>query len=97
MVYIDLMKRRVTYESRSVGPGVNKFGREVAGPKGRRLMFGSKLLIHAANAIAGIVYEIKLARTPISIQQISSVPVEKKCGKTKMHAGVHQTVVSLAN
>jgi hypothetical protein len=53
------------------------------------------LLIHATNTIAGIVYEIKLARTPISLQRISPVPVEKKFGKTRMHACVHQTVVEL--
>jgi hypothetical protein len=41
------------------------------------------------------VFEIKLARTPISLQRISTVRVEKKFGKTRMHAGVHQTVVDL--
>jgi hypothetical protein len=58
-------------------------------------MFDYKLLIHATNTIAGIVYEIKLARTPISLQRISIVPVEKKIGETRMHVGIHQTVVRL--
>jgi hypothetical protein len=89
MAYIDLMKIRVTYESRPVGPGVKSFGRRAAGPKERRLLFDDKLPIHATNTTAGIVYEIKRARTPISLQQISAVPVEKKFGKTRMHAGVH--------
>jgi hypothetical protein len=56
-------------------------------------MFDDKLLIHATNTIAGISSEIKLAKTPISLQQISTAPVEKKFGKTSLHAGVHQTVV----
>jgi hypothetical protein len=53
------------------------------------------LLIHATDTIVGIVYEIKLARTPISLQRISFVPVEKKFAETRMHAGVHQMVVEL--
>jgi hypothetical protein len=56
-------------------------------------MFDYKLLIHATNTTAGIMYEIKLARTPISIQRISTVPVGRKFGKTRIHAGVHSTVV----
>jgi hypothetical protein len=43
---------------------------------------------------ARIVHETKLARTPIYIQRISAVPVQKKFGKIKMHPG-HQTVVEL--
>jgi hypothetical protein len=44
-------------------------------------MFDDKLLVHATSTIAGIVYEIELVRTPISPQQISTVPVENKFGK----------------
>jgi hypothetical protein len=95
MADIYLMKIRVTYESHPVGPGAKPFGKKAAGPKERRLMFDYKLLIYATSAIAGIVYEIKLARTPISPQRISTVSVEKKLGKTRMHAGIHQTVVEL--
>jgi hypothetical protein len=62
------MKIRVTYESRPVGPGVKPFGRKAAGPKEHRLMFDYKLLMHACNAIAIIMYEIKLARMPMSLQ-----------------------------
>jgi hypothetical protein len=95
MAYIYLMKIRVTYGPRPAGPGVKPFRRKAARPKERRLMFDYKLLIHATNIITGIVYQIKLARTPISLQRISTVPMEKKSGKTKMHEGVHQTVVEL--
>jgi hypothetical protein len=58
-------------------------------------MFDYKLLIHVTNIIVGIMYEIKLVRTPTSIQRISIVPAEKKFGKTGMHTGVHQTVLQL--
>jgi hypothetical protein len=95
MAYIYLMKIRVMYESRPVGPGVKPFWRKAAGPKDHRLMFEYQLLIHTTNTIAGIVYEIRLARMPTSLQQISTVPVEKKFGKTKIHAGVHKTVIVL--
>jgi hypothetical protein len=43
----------------------------------------------------GIVYEIKLARTAISLQPISTVRVEKKCGETRVHASIHQMVIEL--
>jgi hypothetical protein len=95
MTHAYRMKIRVKYESRPVWPRVKSFGRKAAGPKERPLMFDYQLLIHATNTIAGIVYEIKLARTLISFQRISTLPVERKCGKTRMHAGVHQTVVEL--
>jgi hypothetical protein len=95
MAYIYLMKIRVMSESRPVGPGVKPFGMKAAGRKERRLMLDSKLLIHATNTIAGTVGEIQLARTPISLLRISTGPVEKKFGKRRMHAGVHQTVVEL--
>jgi hypothetical protein len=95
MAYIYLMKIRVMSESCPVWPGVNPFGRKAAGPKERRLMFDSKLLRHATNTITGTVDEIQLARTPISLQRIYTVPVENKFRKRRMYAGVHQTVVEL--
>jgi hypothetical protein len=58
-------------------------------------MFDYKLLIHSTYIIAEIIHAVKLARTPISLQHISTVPVEKKFGQTRMQAGVHQTVVQL--
>jgi hypothetical protein len=58
-------------------------------------LFDYKLLIYATNTIAIIVYEIKLTTTLISLQRISTVPVEKRSGRARMHADVHQTVVGL--
>jgi hypothetical protein len=95
MVNIYLMKIRVTYELLPVWPWVKSFGRKTAGPKKPRLMSDYKLLIHATNTIAGIVYEIELARMPISLQPISLVPVEKKFSETRRYASVHQRVVEL--
>jgi hypothetical protein len=48
--------------------------------------------MHATNTIAEIVYQIKKATKPISLQRVSNVLVEKKFAKIRMHAGVHQTV-----
>jgi hypothetical protein len=56
-------------------------------------MFDYKLLIHAPNTIAKIMYEIKLARMPISLQWIFTVSMEKKFGKMSMHASIRQTAV----
>jgi hypothetical protein len=75
--------------------GAKPFGKKAAGPKERRLMFDSKLLIHATNTIAGIVHKTKLATTPICLQRISTVPVEKKSGKTRMRAGVCHKMAEL--
>jgi hypothetical protein len=95
MAYIYLIKIRVTYESRPAGPRVKQFGKKAVRPKGRRFVFDSELLIHTINTVTGIVYGIKLSRTPISLQRISTVPVEKKFSKTRMHASVHSTAVEL--
>jgi hypothetical protein len=51
--------------------------------------------MHATNTIAGVVYEIKKVTKPISLQCPSTLLVEKKFGKKRMHTGVHQTVVEL--
>jgi hypothetical protein len=52
------------------------------------------LLIHDTNSIAGILYEIRNAPqgTKISLQRLSTVPLEKRFGMTRMHAGRHQTL-----
>jgi hypothetical protein len=92
MTYIYLMKIKVAYESRPAGRRVKPFGRKAAGPKERGLMFEDKFLIHATNTILGIVYKIKRVRMPISLRRISTLLVAKKFGKTRPHAGVHQTV-----
>jgi hypothetical protein len=89
------MQFMASYESSQTGPGVKLFGRKNDGLKVRRLLFDRKLVMHATNTIAGIVYEIKKATKPISLQRASTVPVGEKFGKIRMHAGVHQTVVEL--
>jgi hypothetical protein len=95
MAYTYLMKFMATYESSQTESGVKPFGMKNDGPKVWRLLFDRTLVTHATNAIAGIVYEIKKATKPISLQRASTVRVEKKLEKTRMHAGVHQTVVEL--
>jgi hypothetical protein len=64
-------------------------------PKERRLIFDDDLLINTTNTIPEIVYEIKLARTRISLHRISTVPVERKFGRIRVHVGVHQTAIEL--
>jgi hypothetical protein len=83
------------YKSSQTGPGVKPFGRKNDGLKVRRLLFDRKLVMHGANTIAEIVYEIKKATKPISLQRASTVPVEKKFGEIRMHAGVRQAMVEL--
>jgi hypothetical protein len=55
------------------------------------------LLIHATNSIAGILYEIRNAPQgiKISLQWLSTVPVEKNFGVTIMHRGRHQTLAAI--
>jgi hypothetical protein len=89
------MKITLTYRRCPVGPGMRASGSKNAGPKEPRLMFDRKLLMHTTNSISGIIYEIKKAKKPISLQRISTVPVERRFGRTRMHAGLHQTMVGL--
>jgi hypothetical protein len=89
------MKFRGTYESSQTGSGVKPFGRRNNGPKVRRLLFDRKLVKQATSTIAGILCEIKKTTKPICLQRASTVPVEKKFGKIRMHAGAHETVVEL--
>jgi hypothetical protein len=51
--------------------------------------------MHATNSIGGILYEIKITKNRISLQRISTTPVESRFGRTRMHAGVHQTMAGL--
>jgi hypothetical protein len=89
------MKILVTYDAETTGHGVKLFGRKNAGLTDRHLPFDRKLLVHATNSIVGMVYEIKRVKVPISLQPISTVPLEKKFGATRLHAGVHQTLGEL--
>jgi hypothetical protein len=89
------MKFMATSELSQAGPGVKPFGKKNDAPNVWRLLFDRKLVMHAANTIVGIVYEIKKATEPISLQRASTVSVKRKFGKMKMHACVHQTVIKL--
>jgi hypothetical protein len=61
----------------------------------RRYLFDRKLLVHAINTIATLTDYIKFAKGPISLQRISTVPVEKLFGVTRLHAGTHQTLAGI--
>jgi hypothetical protein len=89
------MKNLVTYDTEPTGHDVKPFGRKNAKSTDRRLLFDRKLLVHTRNSIVGIVYEIKRAKKAISLQRISTVPLEKKFRATQLHAGVHQTLGEL--
>jgi hypothetical protein len=51
--------------------------------------------MHATNTIAGIVYEIHNGKGPISLQRITTVPLEKLFGVTRLHARTHQTMANV--
>jgi hypothetical protein len=70
---------------------MSSFGQMKISNTTRRTLFDQKLLIHAINSIAGIFYEIQNApqETKISLQGLSTVPLEKKLGVTKMHMRRH--------
>jgi hypothetical protein len=60
-------------------------------------LFDQKLLIHASDSIAGILYEIRNVPqgTKVTLQWLSTVPVEKEFGVTRMHAGRHPTLTAI--
>jgi hypothetical protein len=60
-----------------------------------RTMFDRKMLMHAINTINAIlcVMADDMWNThDLSLQRFGTVPVEKRFGRTRLHAGVHQTV-----
>jgi hypothetical protein len=70
-----------------------------AGGKGTeespRCMFDRKMLMHGINTINAVlcVMDDKEWNTKdMSLQRFGTVPVEKKFGRTRLHAGVHQTM-----
>jgi hypothetical protein len=95
IVYIYFVKILVTCDTEPTGHGVKPFGRKNAESTDCRLLFDHKLLVHTTNNIVGIVYEIKWVKEPISLPRISTVPLEKKFGATRVHVGVHQTLGEL--
>jgi hypothetical protein len=90
IAYCYLMKCMITYCRLPSGRGIKAFGKKTDAPRDRRIMFDRKLLIHATNSIEGLYYEVATAKTDVSLQRASTVPVEKRFGKTRMHAGGHQ-------
>jgi hypothetical protein len=78
------MKILVTYDIEPTGHSVKPFRRKNAKSTDRRLLFDRKLLVYTINNIVGIVYEIKRAEEPISLQRVSTVPLEKKFGATRL-------------
>jgi hypothetical protein len=89
------MKILATYDTEPTGHGVKPFGRKNVESTDRRLLFDRKLLVYTTNSIIGIVYEIKRAKEPISLQRISTLPLEKTFSATRLHAGAHQTLDEL--
>jgi hypothetical protein len=65
MAHTYLMKFMAPYESSQTGPGIKPFGRKNDGTKVPRFLFDRKLMMHATNIIAEIVYEIKKTTKPI--------------------------------
>jgi hypothetical protein len=97
MAYCHLMTWLDTYEASELGPRMSPFGQKKGTNVTRRTLFDQKLLVHAINSIAGILYEIRNAPvdTNISLQRISTVPVERKIGVARMHAERHQTLSAI--
>jgi hypothetical protein len=74
-----------------VGNWDEPFGQKKTPDATRGSLFDQKLLVHATNSVAGILYEIRNAPqgTPISFQQLLTVSLEKKFSASRMHAGRH--------
>jgi hypothetical protein len=67
VAYCYLMHCVLTYRDSGVGPGMAMFARRDAPEAARRVLFDNTLLMHAANTIGGIIYEMRNARKPISL------------------------------
>jgi hypothetical protein len=70
-------------------------GRKGASDSCRHLMRDRKPLIRATNTIAGILYEIRNGSGEISLQRLTTVPLEKLFGITRLHAKTHQTMTDI--
>jgi hypothetical protein len=89
------MKCTVTYHDRPAGPGVKPFGTKGDDSFIRRILLDRKLLTHTTNTIAPIVYEIRNAKTDISLRRASTTLLDNRFGQTRIRAGVHQTVSAI--
>jgi hypothetical protein len=71
------MKWMPTYQNTEFGRGRSAFGMKTNATTTRRILFDHKLLMHSTNSIARIRYEVRTGKGTISLQRISTVPVEK--------------------
>jgi hypothetical protein len=95
IAYCYLMKCTATYHDRPAEHGINLFRTNGGDSATRRNLFDRKLLMHATNTIAVIVYEISNAKTDISLRRASTIPLENRFGQTKTRSGIHQTVSAI--
>jgi hypothetical protein len=74
-VYCYLMTCLEKYQNCELGTGMSPFRQKKIPNTTRRTLFDQKLLIHATNSIAGILYEIRNAPqgTKIFLQRLSTV------------------------
>jgi hypothetical protein len=82
-----------TYKQFGFGKGVREHGRQ-SDPDTKRSLFDRKLVRHGSNTIAAIIHEIDQLHPGelLSLQRLSTVPVEKLFGITRLHAKTHQTL-----
>jgi hypothetical protein len=88
------MKCTVAYHDQPA-PEIKPFGTKGGDPATRRILFDFKLLMHATNTIAAIVYETSNPKTDISLRRASITPLENRFGQTRIRASVHQTVSAI--
>jgi hypothetical protein len=88
----DLMQCALACRDSILQSGMSMFGRRDAPDDARRGLFEKNWLMHATNTLEGIIYEIQQARKPISLQRITTVPLEKVFGITRLHAHTQQTM-----
>jgi hypothetical protein len=95
--YCYLMTCLETYQSCELGTEISPFGEKKGPSTTRRTLFDQKLLIHATNSISGILGEIRNTPqgTKISLQRLSTVPLENSFSVTRMHAGRNHTLAAI--
>jgi hypothetical protein len=95
IAYCYLIKCTVTYHDWPAGSGIKPFGTKGGEPDTRRILFDRKLMMHATNTIAAVVYEIRNAKPDISLRRDSTTPLENRFGQITIIAGVHQKVSAI--
>jgi hypothetical protein len=96
IAYFYLMTCNDTYKRTGFGKHVKEHG-DSRHDGIKRTMFDRKLIRHATNTIATLVYEME--HLPIgeilSLQRLSTVPVEKLFGRARLRAKTHQTMTGI--